>query len=532
MDENNKNQETLEENASVPEEEIPGAQEVKEELPAPKPQKTREGSGRLKRSGMATMMTVVFIAIVVVLNLLVSILSDRFPSMNIDLTAQGMNTLSEQALEIAKGVTQPTEIYLIGAEDGYRSDAIGSSYGLKYSQVANLAERLEEANGKIHTQFIDPDLNPNFISEYPNESLSTGMVMVKTDRRYKVLGMTDMFSRTQNSTTGAIESYSNVDSALAGALELVNMEKVPVLTLATGHNELLNSSNMSAFLSMMERQNFEVREIDLLTEEIPEDTQILMIPTPTTDYTDEELEKLRALLADGERKESIAVLAAFYPGQGELPKLSSFLEEWGVKVHSGAVVAETDDSRYILGSPNYPIVDKSEEVLKDKTYNRLISPMSVPLELMFSGNGDVGTQALWTTADSAYELTEENAEQDPQGQSTSQQTVATLSSVLQQFDNEFYYRSVIVYGSSFVFVDDFMQTAFGNSEYLSDLMKYATDTDGSEVSVLTERVQTNILDITASQGTIVMLGLGVFTVGLPVVILAMGLVIFLKRRHL
>ena len=77
-----------------------------------------------------------------------------------------------------------------------------------------------------------------------------------------------------------------------------------------------------------------------------------------------------------------------------------------------------------------------------------------------------------------------------------------------------------------------MQTAFGNSEYLSDLMKYATDTDGSEVSVLTERVQTNILDITASQGTIVMLGLGVFTVGLPVVILAMGLVIFLKRRHL
>ena len=297
MDENNKNQETLEENASVPEEEIPGAQEVKEELPAPKPQKTKGGSGRLKRSGMATMMTVVFIAIVVVLNLLVSILSDRFPSMNIDLTAQGMNTLSEQALEIAKGVTQPTEIYLIGAEDGYRSDAIGSSYGLKYSQVANLAERLEEANGKIHTQFIDPDLNPNFISEYPNESLSTGMVMVKTDRRYKVLGMTDMFSRTQNSTTGAIESYSNVDSALAGALELVNMEKVPVLTLATGHNELLNSSNMSAFLSMMERQNFEVREIDLLTEEIPEDTQILMIPTPTTDYTDEELEKLRALLS-------------------------------------------------------------------------------------------------------------------------------------------------------------------------------------------------------------------------------------------
>ena len=63
-------------------------------------------------------------------------------------------------------------------------------------------------------------------------------------------------------------------------------------------------------------------------------------------------------------------------------------------------------------------------------------------------------------------------------------------------------------------------------------MQYATDTDGSQVSILTERVQTSVLDVAASQNTIVVLGLGVFTIGLPLVILAAGLVIFLKRRHL
>ena len=63
-------------------------------------------------------------------------------------------------------------------------------------------------------------------------------------------------------------------------------------------------------------------------------------------------------------------------------------------------------------------------------------------------------------------------------------------------------------------------------------MKYATDTDGSSVSVLTERVQTNTMDVTASQNTIMVLGLGVFTIALPVLLLAAGLVIFLKRRHL
>lgn len=83
-----------------------------------------------------------------------------------------------------------------------------------------------------------------------------------------------------------------------------------------------------------------------------------------------------------------------------------------------------------------------------------------------------------------------------------------------------------------MFTDTFLETAFDNSQYIIDLMKFATDTDGSRVSVYTDKVQTNVVDVTASQNTITVLGLGVFTIGLPVLILAAGLVIFLKRRHL
>ena len=44
--------------------------------------------------------------------------------------------------------------------------------------------------------------------------------------------------------------------------------------------------------------------------------------------------------------------------------------------------------------------------------------------------------------------------------------------------------------------------------------------------------KTNVLDVAASRSTILILGLGVFTIGLPLLILAAGLVIFLKRRSL
>lgn len=525
-------------------EEAAGSEKAPEQPEAPKPEngpekpeKKRSGGGlrsnRFKRGGMATLMSVIFLAIVIVINILVGALADRFPSMNIDLTAQKLNSLSDQALEIAKGVEQDTAIYLIGEEESYRKDVLYSNpYGIQYSQVANLAEKLQEANPKISMEFIDPDTNPGFISEYPNESLSSGAVLVKTEKRYKVLSVTDLFDVTTDQTTGQYLPVSKVDSALAGALEIVNMDKVPVLTITTGHGEMLTSDTLASFKSLMEGQNFEVREINLVTEEIPEETQVLMLPTPTTDYAEEEIQKLREYLDDEERPEDCSLLVTCHATQGELPHLASFLEEWGVRVEEG-MVAETDSSRVALRNASYVLVDPNEEFLTENSYSNLLVASSRPLTLLFDGNGDISTDAVWTTADSAYVATGDMTEEEAQDPETGKQTVAAISGKYAEVDGEYRLRSVVVFGSSWVFTDTFMNaSAFGDRNYISDLMKYCTGTDGSSVSVYTERVQTSTIDVTASAGTLNLLGLGVFTIGLPIVILAAGLIIFLKRRHL
>ena len=48
---------------------------------------------------MATGLTAGFIVIVILINVVVSILGERFPSINVDMTKSGANTLSEDALE-------------------------------------------------------------------------------------------------------------------------------------------------------------------------------------------------------------------------------------------------------------------------------------------------------------------------------------------------------------------------------------------------------------------------------------------------
>lgn len=50
---------------------------------------------------------------------------------------------------------------------------------------------------------MDPDTNPTFISEYADEDLSTGKVMVQTERRHRVLTVTDLFTIEQDQTLAA-----------------------------------------------------------------------------------------------------------------------------------------------------------------------------------------------------------------------------------------------------------------------------------------------------------------------------------------
>ena len=162
-----------------------------------------------------------------------------------------------------------------------------------------------------------------------------------------------------------------------------------------------------------------------------------------------------------------------------------------------------------------------------------MSPVSSPLTLLFESNDGISTRALWSTRDTAYVITEDTTEAEAADPVTSQQIVATQSYRTVDVGEESYTRNVVVFGSSYVFTDTFLNaSAFDDRQYVTDLLQYVTATDGSSITVETQAVQTQTYDVGASQSTIMLLGLGVFTIAIPVIILAVGLVIFLRRRHM
>lgn len=494
--------------------------------------KTAVHKEKFKHGSLAVVFTVVFIAVIIVINVLVSALTTRFPSMNFDLTKEGLNTLSDEATDVAKEIVNETTIYIIGSEDAIRGDEVYSNYSLKYSQVANLADRLHELNDKIKVEYIDPDMNPQFISQYAEDSLTTGKVMVKTDKRHKTLAVTDLFSIQQDSSTQQYNYYSKVDGALANALYLVNLDTVPVVAFATGHNEMLTvSDNLSTFTGMLNDNNFEVKEFNMLTDEIPEDASIVVLGTPTTDYTSEELSKLEAYLGDEKMGSSrtLYVMTAPNAGWSSMPNLSSFLAEWGMEPQSQEVL-ESNTNNTLYNMPYAIFANVTDSVLS-KTYDNVVKVQAAPVKRLFTANNDISTYSVIETSDTAYLSNDEKVLETPETD-----TYTILAFAQRYMDNQGKIcANVVVDGCAADFYDGSSllgNSTFGNKDVTLDLIKNLTGTTDTRVGLTVNQTQTNTMDINASSAVTWSIGMMLFTIVVPVAVLVIGLVIFLRRRHL
>ena len=220
-------------------------------------------------------------------------------------------------------------------------------------------------------------------------------------KRYRVVTSSDLFPTKMDQSTYPYQYiyYTDVNGALASALSAVNADEMPVVAFDTGHSEMLD---MSSYKDLLSDNNFDTVDFNLLTEEIPEDTQIIVLGVPSTDLTSEEVEKLNTYLNDTSSSVDRSVLIVSYPGQGELPTLNSYLGEWGMSVTPSEVL-EGDSTSYIQ-SPDMILATVSDELDLDgeSSYGYIVSPQTNPIEILWEGRNSVSTYPLLTTSSSAY----------------------------------------------------------------------------------------------------------------------------------
>ncbi len=493
------------------------------------PLKERLKSPRFRHGAVAKGITVLVVVVLVLVNVLFSALSQKFPNMNIDMTTGGVNSLSEQVQDVVESVQHDTEIIIIGTEDEVRNNQLLSSYGVNYSQVAILTDKMHALNPKITVTYKDLDADPTFANDYPDDDLVSGDVIVKTDLRSYVVKYYDLFDVSSNYQTGATDVYTQAGDALAAGISNANAETLPVAAFDTGHEEQLPTD---ALESLLKSNNFDTQTFNLLTDDIPEGTQLLILGAPSADYTEEELSKLDDYLANTDLAADRALLVTFHVNAGTMPNLASFLKEWGMTVED-EILAETDANKTIANQPLFLMAQTGTSTVLNEhaDYGYLLDPQTQPITLDENVTG-VTTSTLLTSSSTTAAVATDSDGSDLSTAPQQSYTLAAMGEKTVSAGGEDYHARVVAMGGSVFFTSAYLQSGtFSNSAWTADLAKYVTGTQDASAVTITP-VQTNTLDISFSSAASGLVGIGAFTILIPAACFIAGIVVYRKRRKL
>ncbi len=292
----------------------------------------------LKIGSFSITMTAVVIAVVILVNLLVSEIPTTYTKY--DLSAQSLFSISEETETILDGVTDDVTLYLLaqrGSEDTY---------------LEEILERYRAMNSHITVKTVDPVTNPAFLTEYTTQSLSNNSVLAVSDKRSYPVDYYEIY--TTEYTEEEIYNYYYYgqmpqgtpyfrgELMLTTAIDYVTRDDLPVMYQLTGHGETaLNET----YLSYVDAENIAVESLTLLNiDAIPADCSSILINVPTSDISADEEAMLSDYLADGGHV--ILVTGTQSYDSGKMPNLTALAGTVGLEPIDGLVV-ENDRNHFM-----------------------------------------------------------------------------------------------------------------------------------------------------------------------------------------
>ncbi|MBE6915519.1 MAG: hypothetical protein E7471_02675 [Ruminococcaceae bacterium] len=480
---------------------------------------------KLKYASISTAFIAVVVVFVVLLNILVGALSDRF-SLQLDLSAEGSFSIKDETVEFLKGIDEDINIYVLK----HRNLVEASEDGVRLSE--NLARYNTVSNGHVKHEYVDPNVQVTFLDDYPNATkVEDALLIVASERRYVVVPEADLkMNLPNNSQTGAPSNKSiyTIESTINTALLRVLSDEVTRVGVITGHNEV----DLPGVTNIFAGNGFESVSINLLTDSIPDDVSNIVIAGPQTDFAAVEIAKIDAFLAKGGNN----LFFFWNPSVSRLEVLDRYLTEWGIRFENQVVL----DEQYSLGIEGdltgvfaMPTQNDAITVLPNMNQQMVVSPASHPISVLWNEQNDRRVLSLAETNVTSYakelnndfSLTATQAAGDPTGPFV----VSTLSETLVSPTSGEEPSRVFGFASTYFAMDQIMSATFTlNNSFLNELVGYANpNTETMEIDPL---VVQNSYDLNLSTGTVQILFWALVVI-IPLLILLAGIVIFIRRRH-
>lgn len=482
---------------------------------------------RVFRYGIvSSVITVGVIAAVFLLNAVLSLLFARYP-LNIDLTENRIFEISEETEKFLSSLDRDVTIYVLNTEDRF----INSSPAEYFVQANEVIRKYSQFSRRVRLEYLDLLRNPGFGAAFPDTELKVNDILVtegrpgETGGRYRVLSSMDLFN-IRSSYYGNYVASSKAEQAMTSALLNITSGGSTVVAVSDGHGE----SGISEFTELLRTNAYEVSDLNLMTGNIPPETQVLIVAAPVRDFEEEELLKIDAFLENGDGRLLFYLSSAVQP---PLPRLASFLAEWGIEAAPG-VVFETDTDRILYNNPFIAFNDYAEEDYAKNMIQKQIRPVipqSRPLRVLFEGRFYRSVKPLirYSPKSGIRPLDAPEGWQPDLSRLEGNVPVLVLSSSRRNnVEGDIVENHVLVCGSVLALNQIFLGSPnIANSGYFLDLTGTLADrTD--QIFIMDKTV--GFTELGASLARVIVLTV-IFMVLLPLAVLGAGLTVWLRRRH-
>ncbi|NLY98521.1 MAG: hypothetical protein GX082_14085 [Clostridiaceae bacterium] len=463
----------------------------------------------------ATILIVAVITVAVLLNVLV----DSF-GLKADLTPNKLYSLHKRTVEVLQNLQTDVEIYGLFDETKFRQNDRDKS-------ILEMLERYAKYD-HISLIYVDPERDPSLIKTLdPNNlmELRANDFVVKSGGKTKKIEYNSLYKSEFNyQTFQTVITGSQAEEKFTGAIRFVTAEKTPYIYFTTGHGEYDINSDLTVLKGTLENNNYLVGTLNLLTDpQIPEETEILIMASPKKDITDDERVLIEEYIVNGG---NFMVMVDALSDDPEFTELNELLAIFNLAVQYNQV-REFDTGRY-LPSSQYTIVP----IVADNTINSplnpksftMIMPKSRSIEILKNVKDYVTTIPLLTTSNSAIGEPISSGRREVEG--------PLNLAVAVDFQGGYKPAKVVAMGNANYITDNYIyayqQYSINAFYFFANVLFWMRD-DADTIYIAPKSYEIAKLTLTQQQAKTIGI---VSIVGLPLIILGAGFIVFLRRRHL
>lgn len=449
----------------------------------------------------AIIYSLVVIAILVIVQVIFTL-----NTIQIDLTKQKRYSLSDQTEKVLKGLKETIDAYYF------------FSVKARNTQVEDTLKQYEKKSSKFKFIPVDADKNPSVAKRFNVDKY--GIVVL---------------NRKEKGTFEKVDQLT--EEGLTNGLIRITKDTKKKIYFTKGHGEPSldapknEKSGYSALKEELESYNYEIKDVELFnTGKVPDDCSILFMSGLQSDIFDREVKVLQEYIKRGGK-----IIISYVP-MISTPKLDGFLKSMGVIIHNDIVVDKL--GTMFGGDVLMPIISTFDQHEITRGFRvALFFPMSRTFEFKDNIAGVSSNSLAKTNTTSWGEVDfsgiKKGIAKFDSGQDL--QPPLIVAGVV-NINNETFkpdwdattimtQSKVAILGSS-EFINNTFLSASGNKDFILNTISYLAE-EGDMISIRPKDRSFEPVFLSKIAGRMLFL---IPTIILPLLVLSIGIMVFIKRR--